>query len=126
MKHRLAPLVVALLIAGLCLEARGQTTGSEYRCGPAEKPDQWPDYGGTPDITLSPELGMSVQEVEEVLSRIASTDYATRVEAATQVARDATGSEQSFREVLWSNHGARNTEIKTAMKEARRATSVLP
>jgi hypothetical protein len=120
MSRRLVALPVLLCFVGLCSEARGQSVGSEYRCGPAEKPDQWPDYGGTPDITLSPELGMSVQEVEEALASVVAADFATRVEAAAQIARDATGSEQSFREVLWSNHGARNTEIKTAMKEARR------
>lgn len=113
-------MLIGLCLVLVCTVARGQSVGSEYRCGPAEKPDQWPDYGGTPDITLSPELGMSVQEVEEVLARVASADFATRVEAATEIARDATGSEQAFREVLWSNHGARNTQIKTAMKEARR------
>lgn len=120
MKRWFPTLMVAVLGAAVCPEARAEVGGSEYRCGPAENPEQWPDYGGTPDITLSPELGMSAEEVERVLARVVSPDYATRVEAAAQLARDASGSEQAFREVLWSSHGARNVEIKNARREANR------
>jgi hypothetical protein len=123
MRRWLTALVVASGVLGSPLAALGQTTGSEYRFGPAEDPEQWPDYGGTPDIALSPELGMSVEELETLLERVASPDFATRVEAATQISRDASGSESAFREVLWSRHGARNVQIKAAMKEARRLLS---
>lgn len=111
-------MTAALVLAGLAPGARG--AGAGYRYGPAENPEVWPDYGGTPDITLSPELGMSVEELEAILAKVAAPDFATRVEAAAQIARDASGSEQAFREVLWGNHGARNAEIKEAMKEGAR------
>jgi len=116
-------LMIVPVLVGVCLDARAESGGSKYRFGPAGDPEQWPDYGGTPDITLSQELGMSANEVEALLAKVASPDYATRTEAAAQLARNATGSEQSLREVLWSNHGARNVQIKTAMKEAKRRLS---
>jgi hypothetical protein len=109
--------LVVAVIGGPALAGPSSTAD---RCGPAENPEEWVDYGGTPDIALSPELGLSVVEVEQLLSRISAADYAERVDAALQLKRDASGSEQAFREVLWSKHGARNTEIRTAVREARR------
>ncbi len=98
--------------------ARARMVGAS-RHGPADEPEKHSDWGGTPDARVSAELGLSVEELEALLERIASADVKERVEAALDLERDAAGSEQAIREVLWKPHGARNTQIKAALREAR-------
>ena len=90
------------------------------RCGPAEQPERYADWGGTPDMTLSTELGLKPEEVEAVLARVTGTDRDARFAAAAELERSATGSEQTLRQVLWGDHGARNAEIRDAVQAARR------
>ena len=90
------------------------------RCGPAESPEKHADWGGTPDISISPDLGLSLEEIEALLARLASPDPGERAATAAEIERDAAGSEQVIREALWGRHGARNAEMKAAMQKARR------
>ena len=116
--RRSFPVIMAVAVASLlCPEARGSFLG---RRGPADHPERYPDYGGTPDVTLSDELGLTVAEVEEILARTVSPDRAARVAAALELKKSAAGSEKSLREVLWGNHGARNTQIREVIQIARR------
>jgi len=63
------------------------------------------------------------RERDGVLGRLTSADKAERIRAALDLKRNALGSEQMFRELLWSNHGARNAQIRSAMAIARRLVS---
>jgi hypothetical protein len=112
-------LVILLALVAVCsgASAEEQPFG---RCGPAAQPDRYPDWGGTPDPTLSAELGLKPEEVEAILARVAGTDRDGRFAAAEELARSATGSEQTLRQVLWGGHGARNAEIRDAIQVARR------
>jgi hypothetical protein len=89
------------------------------RCGPADDPSKWPDYGGTPDALVSAELGLGVEEIEVLLRGLEAGTAEERRAAAEELARNAPGSEQSLRQVLWSDHGARNIEMKNAVQVAR-------
>lgn len=90
------------------------------RTGPADNPDKWPDWGGTPDVSLPEEIGLSSEELDAYLDRLASADPSTRVRSVEELMRDAAGSETVFREKLFGNHGARNDEMRDAIRAARR------
>ena len=92
--------------------------GVSLHAGPAEEPQKWPDYGGTPDISVPDELKLTVLELESLLQRLGSLEQNVRVRAAEEMQRDAKGSESVFRTLLWRNHGATNAEMKDAMREA--------
>ncbi len=90
------------------------------RSGPCENPERYDDYGGSPDLLISKELGLSVEEVDAILRAMTSSDRADRVMAALELKKSAAGSEQALRQALWSNHGARNAQIREVVKIARR------
>lgn len=90
------------------------------RCGPAQNPEAHADYGGTPDMTLSTELGLAPAEIEAILARVTGVDRDDRFAAAKELERSANGSEQALRAVLWGDHGARNAEMRDAIQAARR------
>ncbi len=90
------------------------------RSGPCENPERFEDYGGTPDLLMSKVLGLCDKEVDAILRRMTSSDRADRVAAAIELKKNAAGSEQVLRQTLWSNHGARNTQIREVVKIARR------
>lgn len=113
-------LPAALAACAISVLAVAASAALTSRSGPAQHPEKYADYGGTPDITLSDDLGLSEKEVEELLSRTASPDRQARIEAALELARAAAGSEQVLREVLWKPHGARNAQMREVMLIARR------
>ncbi len=116
-------LAVCLLFfsASSGLAESGSTgAGRNMRAGPAEKPHSFRDYGGTPDITITREMGLSSDEVVHLLARLKSTDQAERTRAADELERNASGSEDALRLALWENHGARNTAMRHAIQTARR------
>ena len=118
----LAPvLVLTVSLAGVCAWA-----GAPERFGPADNPEVYPDWGGTPDLTISGELGLSPGEIEEILKRVVADDRQTRVAAALELRNDAPGSEEGIREVLWSGHGARNAQMREVMAIARRRLAAEP
>jgi hypothetical protein len=89
------------------------------RCGPAADPSKWPDFGGTPDAAVSAELGLGVDEVQDLLGRLESPSVEQRTAVAAELARNAAGSEQTLRQALWRDHGATNAELKGAVQTAR-------
>jgi hypothetical protein len=93
------------------------------RVGPAEDPEQWPDWGGTPDLTLPEEMGLSVSELNAYLEKLGSADAGVRARAVEELIRDAAGSEAMFRKTLFEGHGARNDEMRAAVREARKRAS---
>ena len=111
-----------ILFLALVSVCSGAAAGEQAfgRCGPVAQPDRYPDWGGTPDTTLSAELGLKPEEVEAILARLTGTDRDGRFAAAEELEHCATGSEQTLRKVLWGDHGARNTEIRDAIQVARR------
>ncbi len=113
--------LLTCLLLGMVISlvaSRGYAQGVG-RCGPAENPDRYPDYGGTPDVTLSTDLGLSVGEVEQILKRATAPDHGVRIAAALELKKSAAGSEEVLREVLWSSHGARNAQIREVVRLAR-------
>ncbi len=90
--------------------------------GPSPNPEQWPDYGGTPDIAVPKGMGLNRSEVERVLDKLGSTQFAGRAAAFEELLANARGSEQAFRQVLWARHRARNAEMKQAIREAHKRT----
>ncbi len=92
----------------------------EPASGFVSKPFEWPDYGGTPDIKVDKEVGLRVDELREYLGRLRSADLSTRAEAVREIVKNAKGSEASIREILFGRHGVKNTEMKYAIREARR------
>jgi hypothetical protein len=109
-------LIAAATAASITAVAEERAFG---RCGPAAQPERYADWGGTPDMTLSTELGLEPEEVEAILSRVTGTDRDARSAAASELERSVTGSEQTLRQVLWGGHGARNSEMRDAMQVAR-------
>lgn len=91
------------------------------RSGPCENPERFEDYGGTSDLLMSKVLGLGDKEVDAILRRMTSSDRADRVAAAIELKKNASGSEQVLRQALWSNHGARNAQIREVVKVARRS-----
>lgn len=89
------------------------------RTGPADNPDKWPDWGGTPDVSLPEEMGLSSDELEVYLDGLASSDSSTRAKSMEEIIRDAAGSETVFRQKLFGNHGARNDEMRDAIRAVR-------
>ena len=112
------PIAIAVMLLAAPAARAGCPGG--HRCGPAADPEAHRDYGGTPDAMMSEDLGLSAAEIEAIFERLASPELGERVEAAVELKRDAAGSEDALREALWSNHGARNAEMKDAMRAARR------
>ena len=90
------------------------------RSGPCENPERYEDWGGTPDLLMSRALGLSAKEVDAISRKMTSPDRSERVAAALELKKNAPGSEQALRQALWSNHGARNAQIREAVKVARR------
>jgi hypothetical protein len=90
------------------------------RVGPAENPDDWPDWGGTPDLDLSQEMSLTEAEIQGLFERMRSSDSSTRARAVSDLRRDAPGSVAVLRKVLFRGQGARNGEMKEAMREGRR------
>ncbi|MCP4605519.1 MAG: hypothetical protein GY847_34195 [Proteobacteria bacterium] len=90
------------------------------RAGPAEDPHVWPDYGGTPDIAVSEDMGLSQDEIKSLLEHLKSPDQADRAKAADDLQRNATGSDNAIRSMLWDRHGARNSEMRQSIRVARK------
>ena len=107
--------VMTILLAG-----SGDAAAGILRTGPAEVPDQWPDWGGTPDLTLPEDMGLSDAELETYLDKLGAADAAVRSRAVEELVRDAAGSEGVFRKALLKGQGARNTEMKSAVREGRK------
>lgn len=117
MSRPILPLVLVLVSVCGSAAAEEQAFG---RCGPAAEPERHADFGGTPDMSHSVELGLTVAEIEGILARATGADRDARFQAAAELERGAGGSEQTLRQVLWGGHGARNPEIRGAMQTARR------
>jgi hypothetical protein len=118
---KLLPILMISLTASSVLvqeTSLGQAR-TKRRAGPAERPFEWPDFGGTPDIVSSTDLGLGVAELKTILERLKSPSLGDRAKAVAEVIRNAQGSESVLRDVLWSPHGARNAEIKQAILVAR-------
>jgi hypothetical protein len=112
---------IALALALLAVAATAGAAERPFgRCGPADQPERYPDWGGTPDMTLSAELGLKPEEVAAILARVSGAIRDERFAAAAELERSATGSEPALRQALWGGHGARNTEIRDALQIARR------
>jgi hypothetical protein len=111
--------IAAALVVSLSASVAGAEEPTLGRCGPAANPEAFPDYGGTPDMTLSTELGLKPEEIQAILARVTGVDRDERFAAARELERSATGSEQAFRAVLWGGHGARNEEMRDAIQVAR-------
>jgi tetratricopeptide (TPR) repeat protein len=103
-------------VAGSVLFAKS----SLGRTGPAEDPEKWPDWGGTPDIPVPEGTGLTSGELGDLLQQLKSTDQSVRARAADEIVRDGPGSEATFRRSLFRDHGARNAEMKAALREAER------
>jgi hypothetical protein len=97
----------------------GSSRASLLRTGPAEDPDKWPDWGGTPDLTLPPDIGLSEAELASYLDKLGAADAAVRSRALEELIRDAAGSEAVFRKKLFRGSRARNAEMRSAVREAR-------
>jgi len=118
MKHlEMFAVAVFLAVVIAAPQASSQIIG---RSGPADNPERYPDYGGTPDAALFTDLGLSTDEVRTLLKAVTSSDYETRIKAALDLGRFASGSEPSLKEVLWDNHGARNSQIRQSLNIARK------
>jgi hypothetical protein len=114
--------LVAALAAALAAPARSRA-GELSRFGPATVPEAHADYGGTPDPPVSAETGLAPAEIRAVLARLASPEPGERRRALDALRRDAAGSEQSFRQVLWARQAATNAEMREAVKAAARRVS---
>ncbi|MCP4599025.1 MAG: hypothetical protein GY847_00520 [Proteobacteria bacterium] len=118
MRIRLSILGALMLLANV---AEPRAEGRRLlRAGPADNPLAMPDYGGTPDISVPDDMGLSRPELLSLLKRLKSRDQAERAAAAKEIQRNAAGSETSMREVLWERHGARNSDMRHAIQTARR------
>lgn len=111
--------ITLMLIFGAHLPAAGAET-SRVRVGPAESPDDWPDWGGTPDLDLADEMGLTEEELSALFERMRSSDTGERARAVAEMRRDAPGSVAVIKKHLFRGHGARNAEMKVAMREAKR------
>lgn len=90
------------------------------RFGPAAQPDSFPDYGGTPDLRVAPELGLSASELDVLLARLSRGDANERAKAVAEVLSSPPGSEQTLRNALWKPSAISNEALKGAMKDAVR------
>ncbi len=94
--------------------------GLTVRAGPAQNPNDWPDFGGTPDITVPKEMGLSGTELQQNLKRLEALSQAERARATKELHRNAPGSEAVIEKGLWSSHGVRNSEMRSALQMAHR------
>ncbi len=112
-------MTILMLALGAHLPAAFAET-ARVRVGPAEKPDAWSDWGGTPDLDLSDEMGLTDGELRALFERMRSSDTGERARAVAELRRDAPGSVGVIKKHLFLGHGARNAEMKLAMREAKR------
>ncbi len=116
MRHKVFILATAFILCSAHVQAEPRLK----RTGPAEEPDRWPDWGGTPDIAAATDTGLTKEELGDLLLQLKSTDQGARLRAKEEIVRDAPGSEETFRTFLFRGHGARNSEMKSALREAER------
>ena len=86
--------------------------------GPAAEPDRFPDWGGTKDLTSDAEVGLTEEELSALVARLADEDRETRAAALAEILQNAAGAEQVFRALLFDGRGLRNTEMKSALRDA--------
>ncbi len=90
------------------------------RFGPAADPDAHEDWGGTPDLRLGNELGLSAEELGEMLQALEEPDVNRRVGAALALKQNAVGSEQVIRDALFSERKVSNADIRIAVRQAEK------
>jgi hypothetical protein len=71
--------------------------------GPAEDPEKYGDFGGTPDLVLSGDVGMTSEELDALLQKLGSDSLETRVSAASEIKRNAAGCEGVMRRSLFQS-----------------------
>ncbi len=106
MCYRLLLTVIAMIVYSAGLSA----------AGPAENPEKHADFGGTPDLVLSGDVGMDLEELNGLLLKLTSESLADRVNAASEIKRNAGGCEAVMRQSLWHAGEVNHREIKNVMK----------
>ena len=109
---RATPLLL-LFVAGVA--------AADPRVGPASNPEAHEDWGGTPDAALSHDIGLTDEELAALLQKLSHADVSQRREGAAEIRRNAMGSESTIRKALYANQGARNDQIRAAMRLAQKS-----
>lgn len=109
-----------VLIALACPPSAVQAAQPLGRFGPAERPHEFVDYGGTPDLRVSPELGLSDVELETILRRIEGDDAEERSRAVSELLSCPPGSEDALRQALYKPTNVSNEALRNAMRDAVR------
>ena len=89
------------------------------RFGPARDPHLFDDYGGTPDVSVAPGIGLTDAELKNLVDMLAAGGVAERRSTALGIIRNSGGSESVLRGALFHLRGVRNEEIKQALRDAR-------
>ncbi len=86
--------------------------------GPDSDPESKPDWGGTKDMSGPVDVGLTSEELNALLTRLASPDSAERTAALDEIIGGAQGAETVFRKALFDGRGLVNAEMKAALKTA--------
>ena len=114
-RMRTWPILAVLVIFGVCRPAMA--------VGPVEHPENLPDFGGTPDLVLSGDVGMTAEELEALLGGLDAESLEERVQAASELKRNAAGGEGIIRQYLWHAGHFSHREIRDVMKKASGAAA---
>ncbi len=108
---------ICILISAVTISIGTQAEAS-FGSGPAENPENHTDWGGTPDIVSPADVGLSDDELTDLLKQLATPTYLERSKALETMLRDAAGSESTFRKFLFDGRGLKNADMKNALRAA--------
>ncbi|MCU0663648.1 MAG: hypothetical protein MUC50_15135 [Myxococcota bacterium] len=110
----------AFFFATVCALGPTLTAETLGHYGPSERPHAFPDYGGTPDLAVAFELGLSGPELQVLLERLDKGDFEQRSGAVFEILNCPAGSEETLRQALYTPSAVSNEALKNAMKDAVR------
>lgn len=118
---RWTSIVAPTLLSVLSAQAEPAVGGGlDLRAGPAKDPFSHADFGGTPDLEVPVEVGLTRGEVEDLLAQMGSSQREDRLEASRRLSEESVGAEQVLREVLWQGVAATNRQLRSAVQRAAR------
>lgn len=87
--------------------------------GPRDNPEGFLDFGGTPDLVLSGDVGVSAEEISGLLEKLHNDNLERRIAAVRQIKQNAAGGESVLKTALWDVGFVRHSLVKEAIKRGR-------
>ncbi|MBN2718229.1 MAG: hypothetical protein JXX14_20460 [Deltaproteobacteria bacterium] len=106
----LLQMFVSVLLSGIA--------GELSAAGPAQHPERFADFGGTPDLLLSGDIQMSPDELSALFEQLDSDSLRDRIAAAAEIRQNAVGAETIYRHALWQAGNVGHRELKDVLQRA--------